>query len=61
MRKIYLLPIFIFLSCNDDNIFDSKLEELNFYQKKNASLKEVNDELEEENDKLKNEIASRNL
>lgn len=61
MKKFYLLPIFIFLSCNDDNIFDSKLEELNFYQKKNASLKEVNDELEEENDKLKNEIASRNL
>ena len=54
MKKFYLLPIFIFLSCNDDNIFDSKLEELNFYQKKNASLKEVNDELEEENDKLKN-------
>ena len=61
MKKIYFLPIFIFFNCGNDNVFDSKIEELDFYNKVNEDLKNVKQNLEKENRRLENDIDTMDL
>ncbi|MDR2401895.1 MAG: hypothetical protein LBD32_00275 [Cytophagales bacterium] len=52
MKKNYFLLVFIFFSCSDDNIYDSKIETLNFYNIKNSELLAIKTDLERENEEL---------
>lgn len=63
MKKIYLLPVFLFCSCipedfrNDDNIYDSNLEKYEYFETRKTDAENLRACLSEENTDLDSVVS----